>query len=97
MRSSKFSLVLPDEVRKILDQIATARAKDTEQTVYASDIAREAIEEYLRKHGYSIRVEVDRGGYRRRRRKLDELLAQVDGKDPYGEFDWGDAVGKEMW
>lgn len=57
------SVVLPVEVRQLLESMAQERTAEN-GTVYASDIVREAIEEYLRKRGHDISVEVDRGGFR---------------------------------
>lgn len=60
------AVVVPDVVREALTELAKSRAESTGKRTYVSDIAREAIREYLERHGYpGIDTDVDRGGNRR--------------------------------
>jgi hypothetical protein len=60
------SVAVTDEARKHLDNLAQTRATQTGANFYASDIVREAIQEYLANRGIQIEVKVNRGGYRQR-------------------------------
>ena len=55
------------EARQHLTELANELTKGGDKTFYASDIVREAIEEYLRAKGRDVSIKVDRGGYRTRR------------------------------
>lgn len=58
------SVVVSDEARRILDKLAAERTSEYGYSVFASDVVRDAIEDYLNERGYEIKIEVDRGGYR---------------------------------
>lgn len=70
-RKLALSVTLPEDIREMIDNIAhqktiELRLKGEVKTVYAGDIAREAIQEYLQNHGYpDAKIEIDRGGNRR--------------------------------
>lgn len=57
------NVALNREAREAIDAIAQTQTTPDKQ-VFAGDIARIAIEEYLKKQGISVEVKVDRGGYR---------------------------------
>lgn len=63
-------VVIPEEVKQILGELAEAEEArlheaGIKQKVYPSDIARQAIAEFLKSKGYDIEVSVNRGGDRR--------------------------------
>lgn len=65
------SVGLGDEALKLLQVIADERTKVVREagenrTVYAGDLIREAVEEYLKRHGHDLSIGVNRGGYRER-------------------------------
>jgi predicted transcriptional regulator len=64
-KSKSINVVMTTEARQILDDMAEQRTA-VNGTTYASDIVREAIEEYLARNGHCIQIKVDRGGYRER-------------------------------
>lgn len=56
---------ITQEAKSALQQLADGRTKP-DNRVFPSDIAREAIQEYLKNHGYpDMEISVDRGGNRR--------------------------------
>jgi hypothetical protein len=68
-KSVTIGVVVPLEVKRILEEVADERTRerrlaDMTGKVFASDIVREAIEDWLARNGYEIPVEVDRGGFR---------------------------------
>jgi len=65
------SVALGDEARKILEELADRRTSENGKT-YASDLIREAVQEYLVKRGYNITIDVNRGGYRERLNSAEE-------------------------
>lgn len=70
-RTRPMSVAIGDEARRILEELATKRTSENGRT-YASDLIREAVQEYLERRGYNITIEVDRGGYRERTDPTDE-------------------------
>ncbi|MBZ0284467.1 MAG: hypothetical protein K8L97_27250 [Anaerolineae bacterium] len=67
---TSLDVVMPVEVRKVLDRLASEEAEQNRLTgkkknVYASDIVRRAITAYLAGLGIQLEVDVDRGGDRR--------------------------------
>lgn len=58
--------VVGTEARRQLSEVADELTQEREKKFYASDVVREAVEEYLRKRGRVITIKVDRGGYRER-------------------------------
>jgi hypothetical protein len=52
------------ETKQALKELAEKRTQEGGKRYFPSDIAREAVEEYLADKGYNIKIEVDRGGYR---------------------------------
>lgn len=64
-KKKAIGVVVSDDVRKIIEELAQRQSTENKR-VYASDIAREAIQEYLNARGYNVKVDVDRGGYRER-------------------------------
>lgn len=67
-KNQPIAVPIPDEVRGILEALAAEREAaqpEPRRRVYMSDVVREAIEEYLQRRGFDVKVEVDRGGDRR--------------------------------
>lgn len=62
-RKPALSVTLPDDVRAALDRLA-AEGSRPEKKVFAGDIVREAIHDYLIARGITLDISVDRGGYR---------------------------------
>jgi hypothetical protein len=69
-RKPALSVVMSDEVRQVLDDIAKQqtdelRGKGENRKVYAGDVVRDAIEYYLKEvYQKEVDVSVDRGGFR---------------------------------
>ena len=59
-------VVIPQEVRAQLDDMA-AQETQPGHKVYAADIVRRAIQQMFDREGINLRVEVDRGGDRRKK------------------------------
>lgn len=62
-RKPSLNVTLPDEVREALDRLAAERST-AKKKIFAGDIVREAVQEYLTNRGIQVDVSVDRGGYR---------------------------------
>ena len=60
-------VVVPQNVKDKLEDLASAQQEKSTAKVYASDIVREAIQEYFNKRNIDILVSVDRGGDRIKR------------------------------
>lgn len=67
-RNPSVDVVLPEDVRQILDELAEKRSSELQVNVYASDIVREALEQYLKQLGIDKEIRVNRGGDRRSKR-----------------------------
>lgn len=68
-RQKTTSFTLGDLALDALKELAAERTQEQRlsgktTTVYAGDLIREAVEEYLKRHGYDFAVGVNRGGYR---------------------------------
>lgn len=59
-RSKKFQLMLSNEGHEALENIAEKERRPL------ADVVRQALEEYVEKHGIKVSFAVDRGGYRKR-------------------------------
>lgn len=64
MRKGHIAVVIPDEVKQALEGMAAAQQVNSDKRVYASDIVREAIDEYLQARGIVLDIKPDRGGWR---------------------------------
>jgi hypothetical protein len=71
-QKASLDVVIPDAARQELEKLAKAKQKTAGHKVYAGDIVREALQEYFDKRGVLVRVDVDRGGYRRGSRKTEK-------------------------
>lgn len=62
-------VIMPKEAKARLDEFAREQSPDTQgRKVYATDIVRLALTEYFQRLGENIDFDVDRGGYRPRRK-----------------------------
>jgi hypothetical protein len=64
MKKGHIAVVLPDDVKKALESLASEQQASSDKRVYASDVVRDAIDEYLRARGIQLEIKPDRGGYR---------------------------------
>lgn len=64
-RAETLSLRIPSKAKATLKTMAEGRKDSNGNNVYPSDLMREALAEYLEKHGVSVSLDVDRGGNRR--------------------------------
>lgn len=63
-RDNRIDVVVPSEVKEILEEIAGDMHQQTGKTVILGDVVRQAIELYLKQQGIDIPVTVNRGGVR---------------------------------
>lgn len=63
-RNPSLDVVMTEEMRDSLEMLAKERSVGLPNKVYASDIVREAIEEYLEQRGYPLKSKIFRGGRR---------------------------------
>jgi hypothetical protein len=64
-KTVKVDFRIPEDAHDELRAIAEGRKETLKRNVYASDIIREAIEEYLARRGSETSTDVKRGGPRR--------------------------------
>lgn len=64
-RAVRLEFKAPAEAKDKLVELAKQRERDSNETVNASDLMREALEQWFTRQGESIDVGVNRGGDRR--------------------------------
>lgn len=63
-RAVRLEFKAPAEAKDKLEKLARQRAQESQETVYPSDLMREALEQWFARQGEPVDVDVNRGGRR---------------------------------